>query len=139
MTFNFSTRVERALLTRNDEKSITSSWYRKRLVPLTATLGVVSCGMLGATGAALAGSNGQQINYYSHQAYQQCSTGANQNGQLIRNNCTSLHSGSNPDQGYYWVGPVTITWYLANGTSTQSTCNVPQQQNSDYSNCYEPS
>jgi hypothetical protein len=138
-TINFRTRVERAFAVRNDEQVITSSWYRKRLIPLTATLGFVACGMLGITGTALAGNNGQQINYYSHSAYKQCSTGANQNDQPIRNNCTSLHSGSNPDQGYWWVGPVTITWYRTNGTYVQSTCNVPQQQNGDFFNCYEPS
>jgi hypothetical protein len=106
---------------------------------LTAALGVVTCGMVGTTGTAFAGSNGQQINYYSHDANKQCSTGTNQDGKLIQNNCTSLRSGSNPDQGYYWVGPVTITWYRTNGTHTQSACDVPRQQKGDSFSCYEPS
>lgn len=115
-----------------------STWHWKRLGVVTATLGVVASGLLEAgAGAALAGSNGQQINYYSQYADAQCTTGKNQSGENIKN-CTQLQIGSNPSQGYWWVGPVSITWHRVNGT-VQSTCRVPLQQNGDFFDCYEPS
>ncbi|MGH3836435.1 MAG: hypothetical protein ACRDSF_12145 [Pseudonocardiaceae bacterium] len=111
--------------------------YRKRLVLLTATLGIVTCGLLGA-GTASAGTNGQQINYYSHYSYAQCTVGTNQNGESIQN-CTQLRIGSNPDQGYWWIGLVDITWYHSDRSHVSSTCGVPKSQDGDYFTCYEPS
>jgi len=116
-----------------------STSYRKRLAPLATTLGIVACGLLEAgAGTAWAGNNGQQINYYSHYAYIQCSAGTNQNGGNVRN-CTQLRIGSNPNQGYWWVGPVNITWHRPRGTEISSTCNVPKSQDADFFTCYEPS
>lgn len=116
-----------------------STWRWKRLRAVTATLGVVASVLLEAgVGTALAGSNGQQISYYSQYAHAQCTTGKNQSGENIKN-CTQLQIGSNPSQGYWWVGPVGITWYRANNSTIQSTCRVPLQQNGDFFDCYEPS
>jgi hypothetical protein len=115
-----------------------SSSYRNHLAPLVTALGVVSCGLLEVgAGTAWAGTNGQQINYYSHYAYVQCTSGTNQNGDKVQN-CTQLRIGSNPDQGYWWVGPVTITWHRSDGTDISSTCNVPKSQEADFFTCYEP-
>jgi hypothetical protein len=112
-----------------------SNWSRKPLVPLTATLGALACGLLGAgAGTASAGTNGQQINYYSHYAYAQCTTGKNQSNETTRN-CTQLRIGSNPDQGYFWVGPVTIIWYHTDHTYTSSPCDIPISQTSDSFTC----
>ncbi|MGH3765671.1 MAG: hypothetical protein ACRDTX_11075 [Pseudonocardiaceae bacterium] len=83
-------------------------------------------------------TNGLQINYYSHDASEQCTTGKNQNGVMV-SNCTQLRKGSNPDQGYWWVGPVTITWYHPDHSSIASTCVVPKSQDGDSFTCYEPS
>lgn len=114
-------------------------WYGKPLVAVTATLGAVACGLLGA-GTASAGTNGQQINYYSHHSYGQCTTGKNQEGKSI-SNCTSFAApaGSNKDEGYWWVGQVNITWYNIDHRSTaHSTCDVPKNYSGDFFNCYEP-
>lgn len=114
-----------------------SNLQRKSLVAVTATLGVVACGLLGA-GTAAAGTNGQQINYYSHQAVKQCTTGTNQSGAKVKN-CTELRQGGpNLDRGYWWVGRVSIEWYRT-GSTVSSTCDVPKKQNEDFFNCYEPS
>jgi hypothetical protein len=116
-----------------------SDWDWKRLGAVTATLGVVASGLLTAgAGTALAGSNGQQVNYYSRFAHAQCTTGKSQGGENIKN-CTQLQMGANPAQGIWWVGPVSITWYRANNSTAQSTCHVPPQQNEDFFTCYEPS
>lgn len=116
-----------------------STWHWKRLGAVTATLSVVASGLLGVgAGTALAGNNGQQINYYSQYAHAQCTTGKNQEGKSIER-CTQLQMGSNPNSGYWWVGPVNITWHRANNNTVQSTCRVPQQQNGDFFDCYEPS
>lgn len=118
----------------------TSHWYRRDLVAVTATLGAVGCGLLGAGArTATAGTNGQQINYYNHDSYGQCTTGKNQEGTTV-SNCTSFAvQGSNKDEGYWWVGPVSITWHKNDHVSTvHSTCNVPKNSNSDFFNCYEP-
>ncbi|MGH3885028.1 MAG: hypothetical protein ACRDSZ_00400 [Pseudonocardiaceae bacterium] len=115
-----------------------SIWRWKRLGAVTATLGVVASGLLGAgSGTALAGSNGQQISYYSQYANAQCTTGKNQIGENIKN-CTQLQLGSNPSHDYWWVGSVSITWYRVNNSTAQSTCDVPLQQNGDFFDCYEP-
>lgn len=118
-----------------------SNSRRKRLVSLATALGVVACGLLevgAGTGTAWAGTNGQQINYYSQVAYLQCTAGTNQDGNSVRN-CTQLRIGSNPHRGYWWVGPVKITWYRAGGTDIVSACNVPKSQNTDFVTCHEPS
>lgn len=118
----------------------TSRWYRTGLAGATATLGVVAFSLLGTgAGTATAGTNGQQINYYSHDAYRQCTTGKNQDGTTVKN-CTdfAVVSGSNRDEGYWWIGPVDITWYKVDGSTVQSTCNVPKSSNSDFFTCYEP-
>jgi hypothetical protein len=116
---------------------MTSGRYGKRLLSVPAALGVVVCGLLGAgAGTAWASSNGQQINYYSHDAIGQCTKG-NQSGKNVQN-CTQLRIGSNPDQGYWWVGPVAITWYRYDHSTITSTCDVPKGQNGDFFNCYEP-
>jgi hypothetical protein len=48
-------------------RKLTSTSSLKRLGAVASAVGVVTCGLLGAgTGTALAGSAGQQINYYSH-------------------------------------------------------------------------
>jgi hypothetical protein len=113
------------------------SW--KCLVVTTGALGIVGSGLLGAgAGTALAGSSGQQINYYSHDAYSQCTTGTNQNGDRI-GSCTSLRQGSNPDQGHFWVGRANIIWYRTDNSTVQSSCSVPKAQNDDFFDCYEPS
>lgn len=128
--------------TSNAPHSATSKGPRRatRLIAAAATLGVVACGQL-VTGAgiAVAGTNGQQINYYNHDSYGQCTTGKNQEGKN-KTNCTSFTvQGSNKDEGYWWVGPVKITWYKnGNRGTVQSTCNVPKNQNGDFFNCYEP-
>jgi hypothetical protein len=83
-------------------------------------------------------TNGLQINYYSHDANEQCTTGKNQNSDTVRN-CTQLRTGANPDQGYWWVGPVTITWYHTDHSYVASTCDVPKSQDGDSFTCYEPS
>ncbi len=115
------------------------NWHRKRLLPLAAASGTVACGLLGVgAGTASAGVNGQQINYYSRHSYAQCTTGANQNGDTIRN-CTQLRIGSNPNQGYWWVGQVAITWYHPDHTYASSICTVPKSQDGDSFTCYEPS
>lgn len=107
-----------------DEKSgnkmaTTSARHRKRLGAVTATLGIAACGLLGAgAGTATAGTNGQQIIYYNHNSYGQCTTGTNQNGKIIRNCSTFAVQGSNKDEGYYWVGRVNITWYKNGGHGT---------------------
>jgi hypothetical protein len=49
------------------------------------------------TGTASAGTNGQQINYYSYDADAQCTAGTNQNNQITQI-CTSLRTGSNLNQ-----------------------------------------
>lgn len=124
-----------------------SNWYRKRLVPLTATLGALTCGLLGTgagtasaetPGTASAGINGQQINYYSNYAYAQCTIEKVQNGGTMRR-CTQLRTGSNLDQGQRWIGKVTIYWFRPDHTYIPSTCDVPQSQDSDFVTCYEPS
>jgi hypothetical protein len=103
------------------------------------TLTVIALHYLGhAPAMPIHSTNGLQINYYSHDANEQCTTGKNQNGDTVRN-CTSLHSGSNPDQGYWWVGPVTITWYRSDHSYITSTCDVPKSQDGDSFICYEPS
>ncbi|MGH3874280.1 MAG: hypothetical protein ACRDSR_22735 [Pseudonocardiaceae bacterium] len=109
--------------------------HRGRLIAFTATLGAL---LEAGAGTASAGTNGQQVNYYSHYSYAQCTTGTNQNGADIRN-CTQLRIGSNPDQGYWWVGPVSITWYHPDHSHGTSTCDVPASQDSDFFTCYEPS
>ncbi len=115
-----------------------SSSHWKRLGVVTATLGIVVGGLLGTgAGTALAGSNGQQINYNSHHAHSQCTAGKNQRGENVKN-CTQLQMGANPNQGYWWIGPVSITWYRANSSTAQSTCRVPEQQKEDFFTCYEP-
>lgn len=116
-----------------------SNWYRKRPVLLPATLGAVACGLLGAgPGTASAGTNGQQINYYSHYAYAQCTTGTNPDGNTSQI-CTRLHIGDNLDQNGLWVGPVTITWYHPDHTYIASKCNVPKSQDEAFFRCEEPS
>lgn len=119
------------------EKSMISNWHRKGLT-VPATLGVVACALLGSAGTASAGGNGQQIIYYAHHAYGQCTEGNNQNGGYIRNCTSSFHQGSNPDQGYWWIGTVQITWYRPGGSTVQSTCPIPQSQAGDFVTCYEP-
>lgn len=116
-----------------------SNWYRDRLTPLTATLGVVACVALGEAGTAVAGTNGQHISYYSRSAYGQCTTGRNQNGENVQR-CTQLSSGHNLDEGYWWVGPVGIIWDKPDGSRASSTCNVPKsQEGGDSYTCDEPS
>lgn len=113
--------------------------YRKHLVPLITTLGIVACGLLGAgAGTASAGTNGQKIDYYGRSAYGQCTTGINQNSETVRN-CTQLHIGSNPDQKYWWVGQVRITWYYTDNSYAQTICDVPKdKQDGDYVTCNDP-
>ncbi len=130
------TEVEKS----GDERPAASHWYRKRLVAVTATLGVVACGLLGAgVGTATAGTNGQQITYYNHDSYGQCTTGTSQEGTNIRNCTTFTVIGSNKDEGYWWVGPVSITWYKNDHSTVQITCTVPKNQSGDSFSCYEPS
>lgn len=111
----------------------------KRLAPLITVLGMVTCDLLGVgAGKASAGNNGQKINYYSHYAYAQCTTGTNQNGEAVRS-CTQLHFGANSDQSYLWVGKVRINWYYANSTYSPTDCDVPKSKpDSDYVACYDP-
>jgi hypothetical protein len=139
MTASSKMWTGREFATKNrEENSTMSNWYRKRVGAVTVTLGAVACGLLGGgAGTALAGSNGQQINYYSHVADGECTTGTNQSGNNITN-CLGLRQGSNPDQGYWWVGPVSITWHRLDGSKVTSTCDVPREQNGDFFNCYEP-
>ncbi|MBB6377761.1 hypothetical protein BKA01_005021 [Pseudonocardia eucalypti] len=102
-------------------------------------VGALVLGLLAAgVGTAHAGGNGQQINYYSHDATGQCTSGRNQNGVAVRNCTTFDRIGGNPDQGYFWVGPVTITWMRKAGFTQHSTCVVPKQQPSDFFTCYQP-
>lgn len=117
-----------------------SNWYRNRLAPLTATLGVVACGALGGVGAgtAAAGTNGQHISYHSRSAYAQCTTGRNQSGDNVQN-CTQLSPGRNLDEGYWWVGRVGIIWDNLDGSRVSSTCNVPKSQEGDSYDCHQPS
>ncbi len=116
-----------------------SNSHRKRLAPLATALGVVACGLLEVgAGTARAGTNGQQINYYSRHAYVQCTKGTNQSGNNIRN-CTQLRIGSNPHRDYWWVGPVDITWHRPGPTDISSTCSVPKSQDPDFVTCPEPS
>ncbi len=114
-----------------------SNSCRKCLVPLIAMLGIVASGLLGA-GAASAGTNGQHIIYYGGSSYGQCTAGLNQNSETVRN-CTQLHTGSNPDSNYWWVGTVKINWYYPNDTYVQTGCDVPKQQDGgDYVTCHDP-
>lgn len=137
MTVIFKKRVEREVAEKGtDDRSMMPSW--KRLSAITGTLGVVAgCLLVSGAGTASAGSNGQQINYYSHTAYGQCTTGYNQNDQYTQN-CTYLESGPNLDYGYWWVGGVDITWYNDDGSTVNSTCNVPRSMNGDFYTCYQP-
>lgn len=115
-----------------------SNSHRKRLAPLATALGVVACGLLEVgAGTARAGTNGQQINYYNHYAYVQCTTGTNQRGDRIQN-CTQLRIGSNPHRGYWWVGLVTITWHRPGRVDISSTCSVPKLQDTDFVTCHGP-
>lgn len=118
-----------------------SRW--RRLIPLTATLGaVVAYGLLGiGTGTASAGTNGQQIDYYVSSEYTdaQCTTGKNGQGQKVRV-CTSLHTGSNLNKKFLWIGSVNIIWHHDyDGSTASSTCEVPQSQSDDSVRCSEPS
>lgn len=123
------------------EKSAMLNSHRKRLVPLTATLGaIIAYGLLGTgTGTASAGTNGQHINYHSNYTGAQCTKGTNQNSQSAQF-CSLLRRGDNRDYGHWWVGAVTITWqrYSDDGIAS-STCNVPQSQDGNFVTCNEPS
>lgn len=115
-----------------------SNSHRKSLVSIMTILGIVTCGLLGVgAGTASAGAHGQKINYYSRYAGVQCTTGANQNSETVRR-CTDLRIGSNLDQGFLWVGPVTIIWYYPDHTYLRSSCEVPESQATDYTTCYDP-
>lgn len=104
-----------------------------------AAVAVVTIGLLGAAvGTAEAGSDGQQINYYSHDATGQCTQGANQQGRTATTCTTFTTAGSNANQGYFWVGVVTITWKRPNGSTVSSTCNIPKSYNGDFYTCHEP-
>lgn len=117
---------------------LNSRW--KRLAPLTAALSaVVACGLLGpGTGTALAGNNGQHINYYSYDTDAQCTKGKNEKNKQVQV-CTSLSTGSNLNQDHWWVGQVTINWHHDDDSIVSSTCDVPRSQNGDSVLCYEPS
>lgn len=117
-----------------------SNWWRNHLIPVTATLGVVACALADSgAGTAAAGTNGQHINYHSRNARGQCTTGTNQNGQIVQN-CTLLHAGENPDHDYWWVGTVNINWYDTDDRYVSSTCDVPKSNdNGDFIDCSEPS
>jgi hypothetical protein len=116
-----------------------SKSYQKRLAPLATALGVVACGLLEVeAGPAWAGTNGQQINYYSHYAYVQCTTGTNQYGNSTQS-CTQLRIGSTLHRGYWWVGPVNVTWYRPGRIEIPSACSVPKMQDADFVTCHEPS
>lgn len=114
--------------------------YRKRkhLVPLGTVLGITVCSLLGA-GTASAGPNGQKINYYSRYAVSQCTTGMNQKSEIISGHCTALNAGSNPDQDYWWVGEIRITWHYPDNSYTRTAHIVPKSQpDGDYVTCYDP-
>lgn len=115
-----------------------SNLCRKRLVPLIAVLGIAACDLLGVgAGTASAGDNGQKINYHGRDAYGQCTTGKNQKNETVRN-CTQLRTGSNPDQSYWWVGEVGITWHYVDNSYIQTICKIPKTQKNDYVTCYDP-
>jgi hypothetical protein len=116
-----------------------SNLCHKRLVPLIAVLGMVTCDLLGVgAGVASAGTNGQKINYYSRYAYIQCTTGENQHSETVRS-CTQLRVGSNLDPNYLWVGRVRINWYYTNNTYSPTDCDVPKvKTDGDYITCYDP-
>lgn len=111
---------------------------RKRLVQFGTALGITVCSLL-TTGTASAGSNGQRINYYSRYAASQCTTGANQKKEIVSGHCAMLNAGSNPDQDYWWVGEVRITWYYPDNSYSRTACIIPKsQQDGDYTTCYDP-
>jgi hypothetical protein len=118
---------------------MTALWTLKLIGKFAAALSVLTVGLLSVgTGAAWAGSNGQQINYYSHDAIGQCTEGNNQDGQNVRSCTTFDKTGGNTDEGHWWVGPVNITWNRVAGGPVRSTCNVPRRQSADFYTCYEP-
>lgn len=116
-----------------------STSYRKYLVRRVATMLIMACGLLEAgSGTALAGTNGQKINYFSRNSYGQCTTGKNEKNETVRN-CTQLHSGANPDQNYQWVGIVRITWYYPDDSYSPTLYEIPKnQESSDYVTCNDP-
>lgn len=120
-----------------------STSRRKVLRSLVVILGIISCGLLGiGNGTALAGSHGQRINYEKRHAYRECSSGKNQEGELLRDVCIDpLEDGFNRDNKNLWTGRVTVVWYYMDNDrrlSMQGYCDVPESQSGNYLTCIDP-
>lgn len=106
-----------------------------------ATLGMLAGIALALSigpGIAAAGTNGQQIYIYDLVSPQQSSVqvcGTNQNNNYV---CHSWPTPTSTTElsGWWWVGPVTINNYDANGNLLgQTSCDVPKAQSSNWYPC----
>ncbi|MFB6837866.1 hypothetical protein [Streptomyces sp. NPDC056361] len=91
-----------------------------------------------ASGAAFAGSNGQQLRFYDHQGdtYSISVAGYNQNGQWATA-CFNTPNTDNYIGGWWWKGDMTWIGYSSGGCSGEATTQqkwttVPASQSSDW-------
>ncbi len=97
--------------------------------------------VLGA-GSASAYANGTEIDYHDNLAYSACVTGTNQNGYgyICQNGTGHWVSTPNPDNydnGWWWIGQITIDWYNYNGSYIRTTtCNT--NSTAQWVTCYGP-
>lgn len=117
---------------------------RTQLARGTAAATLAAAGIVGFSGAAFAGSNGQQIEFYDQRGdvYSVFLYGTNQNGQTVAGCFNTPHT-DNYLSGWWWKGDLRITWYPqsgCNGTAIEpspETFTIPGSQASDWYKIYD--
>jgi len=84
------------------------------------------------TQTVYAGSKGQQLELKSNPSTTFTVTGNNQRGETVTKSFRTAMSGTVKTNGYWWVGPVTVTVIGLGGLYKTCYANVPLSQRSDY-------
>ncbi|MFB6836117.1 hypothetical protein [Streptomyces sp. NPDC056361] len=109
-----------------------------------AATALAAGGVFGFAGAASAGTNGQQIEFYDQRGdvYSVYLYGTNQNGQTVAG-CFNTPNTDNYLSGWWWKGDVRITWYPQSGCGgtaiepSPETFTIPVSQASDWYTIYD--
>ncbi|MEY9872938.1 hypothetical protein ABH931_002415 [Streptacidiphilus sp. MAP12-33] len=111
---------------------------RRVTVTAAATAGLALACMVGGSGTAFAGSNGQQIDFVDTLGVANTIRigGYNQSGQYV-SQCFPTPNHENPDSGWWWSGTVNVITFLGHNCET-TTANheadvyIPPQQSGDW-------
>jgi hypothetical protein len=80
------------------------------VVVLTLPIGLLAI----MTSSAAAGISGQQLIAHDHQAYRHCTTGGNQDGNVV-SNCFATPYEYTSEGGWWWWGMISESWYNGSG------------------------